>query len=141
VSKQNQPLLTWELKPSNRLKQTMMILHLFACVAGIVNSLAIPIKLVLCTTICLHLGFIIKQLRNQNYLIRYSQKLGWEMEYLEDVMPVTILNATVISTFVIILAVKLQNDNKMTLVVASDALATDDFRQLIVYLKITAKSA
>jgi hypothetical protein len=141
VSKQNQPLLTWELKPSNRLKQTLMILHLFACVAGIVNSLAIPIKFVLCATICVHLGFIIKQLRNQNYLIRYSQKLGWEMGCLEDVMPVRILNATVISTFVIILAVKLRNDNKMTLVVASDALATDDFRQLIVYLKITAKSA
>jgi len=141
VSKQNQPLLTWELKPSNRLKRAMMILHLFACVAGIANSLAIPIKFILCAVICLNLGFIIKRLASQYYKIRYSQQLGWEIAQLEGFIPVRILNATVITPFVIILAVKLQNGNDITLVVASDALATDDFRQLIVHLKITAKSS
>lgn len=140
MSKQNEPPLMLELQPSDRLQQAMMILHLFACVAGIANSLAMPIKLVLCVAVCVNLGFIIKRLSSQHYKIRYSQQLGWEIAHLDGFTPVRILKSTVITTFVIILDVKPQNKDKTTLLVVSDALCADDYRQFIVKLKITVKN-
>jgi hypothetical protein len=136
MSKQNELPLFWVLKPSDRLKQAIMLLHLLACGASLNNTLAVPIKIGLCVVIYTHLRYITKLLSRADYMIRYSEQLGWEIARHDEYESVQILKSTVLTVFAIILDVKLQNKERMTLLIVNDALSTAGFRQLIVKLRI-----
>jgi len=136
--KQSEPPLLLELKPSRRLQRTIALLHLLASGAAIANSLAITIKFTLCALLCLSYGLLIKRLAVQCYHVRYSEQSGWEASGLLGLEPVRIIKSTIITSFVIVLYIKSNNNDKSAILVVSDALCEDDYRKLILKLKTTA---
>jgi toxin CptA len=135
MSKQNESPLILELKVSNRLKRMVAFAHLLGCISCIASSLILPIKFGLCIAICINYWLIIKQSTGQQYQIRYSDQTGWEVSGAHGFESVKILKSTIITIFVIILRIKSQFTDKLTILVVSDALTEDDYRQLIVKLK------
>ena len=89
-------------------------------------------------TVAALIGLIFKlsfpKLKSENRKLRYTDKLGWELSTGENYSAVTILKSTVITTEIIFIHLK----NKPALLIANDALSVDDYRQLIVKLKMNA---
>jgi hypothetical protein len=133
AKKQATPLLI-ELKPSKKLQQLVAIIHLIAIGASIANALPVALKAGLVVLIGLNFKFTYPKLNNEQPKIKYSEKAGWEISNGGDFEAVEILKSTVITTFIIFLQVK----NQPALLVANDALSEDDYRQLIVKLRMTA---
>jgi len=135
------PLLL-ELKPSQRLKQLLAVMHVLAMGSSIASALPVTVKLALFTGICLHLWFVIKRLKNQQCKIKQSDALGWallsEGSNGNDFEPIQILNSTVITVFAIFLHFN-KNAHKQAVLIVNDALSEDDYRRLIVRLKTADK--
>lgn len=87
--------------------------------------------------IYIHLWLAIKRLNSQSYQIRYSEKSDWQIATFHDFESIRILKSTIITTFVIILHIKSQNNDNLAILVLSDALCEDDYRQFIAKLKTT----
>jgi hypothetical protein len=123
-----------ELKPSIKLQRLVIASHLIALAAGIANALPFTLKLCIATLIGLHFKMRFPSLKTERRNIRYTEKLGWEISEQGDFEAAVILKSTVISTFFIFLHIQ----NKPSILIANDALNEDDYRQLIVKLKMTA---
>jgi hypothetical protein len=91
------------------------------------------VKLTIAALIGLDFKINFPQLKIEQRKIRYSEKLGWEISEGGDFEAVEILKSTVVTTAFIFL----QMHNKPTILIANDALREDDYRQLIVKLKMT----
>lgn len=127
------PLLL-ELKPSKRLKQLLVVMHVLALGSTIANALPLAVKLALLTGICLHLWLVFKRLKSGQYTIKQSEAAGWELSDGNDFEPVQILNSTVITVFAIFLHFN-NNAGKQAVLIVNDALSEADYRRLIVRLK------
>lgn len=141
VHKQPTPLLL-ELKPSARLKQGIILIHLIAAVAGIYNALAVTIQISVFTAVAIHLYADIKRLKDTSVKIKYSEMTDWEIsEADEQFASVQILTTTVITSFVMILHYRhesiLSPKRIKTLLIMNDSLSKNDFRRLLVSLKTT----
>ncbi|MDD5578123.1 MAG: hypothetical protein PHY16_02435 [Methylobacter sp.] len=135
VSKKYERALILELKPSKRLKQIIVFVHLLTLGACILNALPIMVKFGLFTGICIHLGFNLKCLKIERYKLRHTEASGWEISAGKDFKPVTIQQSTVITIFAVWLHIKRQNSDKQAILILNDALCEDDYRRLIVKLK------
>jgi hypothetical protein len=122
-----------ELKPSKNLQRLIIVIHVIALSAGIVNSLPIAVKLTIAALIGLNFKINFPQLKIEQRKIRYTENLGWEISDGGAFVAVEILKSTVVTTAFIFL----QMQNKPTIFIANDALSEDDYRQLIVKLKMT----
>jgi len=138
LPKKREPSLLLELKPSQRLKQLLIVMHALALGASIANALPITVKLLLLTGICIHFRFMIKRLKNEQYKIKHTEALGWEIAGGNDFKPVQVLNSTVITVFAIFLHFT-DNTRKQSVLIINDALNEDDYRRLIVRLKTAGK--
>lgn len=136
--KKHEPSLLFELKPSKRLKRLLIVIHALALGSSIANALPITIKLALLTGICMHLRFTTKHLTSEQYKIKHTEALGWEISDGNDFEPIQILNSTVITVFAIFLHFT-NNAHKQSVLIVNDALSEDDYRRLIVRLKTAAK--
>ncbi|MDD1606332.1 MAG: hypothetical protein LUP96_06515 [Methylococcaceae bacterium] len=130
------PLLL-TLKYSKRLTNFIKFIHALALAACVMNSLPVIVKCALLLAIGSHFYFQLKELKNQQYAIKYTETLGWELAEGDDFESIKILPSTVISIFAVFLQFKKENKSKQSLVILSDALAEDDYRRLIVTLKTT----
>jgi hypothetical protein len=101
--------------------------------ASVVNTLPFAVKLAIAILIGLNFKINFPLLKIEQRKIRYTEKLGWEISEGGDFEAVAILKSTVVTTVFIFL----QMHNKPTMLIANDALREDDYRQLIVKLKIT----
>ncbi len=139
VVKKYQPTLSLMLKPSNGLNKFFIFIHLLALIASIGNALPLTVKLVIFSGVALNLYWT--QHRKQPPLssIHYSHELGWQINRLGDAQHVQILPSTVITTFIIFLHFT-ENNKQSSLLIASDALSADDYRRLVVELKISANN-
>lgn len=108
---------------------------MLALAACVMNSLPIIIKCTLLIAVCASFYCQLKRLKSQQYTIKYTETLGWEVSEAGKFETVEILPSTVISIFAIFLHVKKDNKPKQMLLIFSDALAEDDYRCLIVKLK------
>lgn len=135
--KHESPLLL-ELKPSKRLKQALVAMHLLALAASIANTLPIIVKLVLVIGIGLNLYFALTCLKSEQCIIKHSEASGWEIASGNDFKPVQIMNSTVITLFAIFLHVD-KNAPKQSVLIVNDALSEDDYRRFIVRLKTADK--
>jgi fucose permease len=122
-----------ELKPSKNLQRLIIVIHVIALSAGIVNSLPMVVKLTLAALIGLNFKINFPQSKIEQRKIRYTENLGWEISDGGDFVAVAILKSTVVTTVFIFL----QMHNKPTILIANDALREDDYRQLIVKLRMT----
>ncbi len=135
--KHESPILV-ELKPSQQLKQLLVVMHVLAIGSSLANALPIAVKLVLLTGIFLHLWFVIQRLKNQQCKIKHSEASGWELANDNDYKPIQILNSTVITVFAIFLHFN-KNAHKQAVLIVNDELSEDDYRRLIVRLKTADK--
>ncbi|MGZ4998475.1 MAG: protein YgfX [Methylobacter sp.] len=139
MAKKHEPSLLVEPQPSRRLKQLLVIMHLLALASSIANALPIVVKLALAIGIGLHLYFVFTRLKSDQYAIKHSEASGWEISDGNEFRSIQILNSTVITLFAIFLHFN-KNAHKQSVLIVNDALSEDDYRRLIVRLKIT-KSA
>jgi toxin CptA len=136
LSKKHEPLLLLELKPSERLKQLIIFIHVLALGACAANSLPIAVKLGLSIAICMHFWFSIKHLKSEHHRIKHTEAFDWEVSSASNAFePVRIMNSTVITIYAIFLHFRSQNAGKQTVLILNDALSEDDYRRLIVKLK------
>jgi len=138
VSKKLEPTLLLELKPSQRLKRLLVVMHMLALGSSIANALPVAVKLALLTGICMHLWFSNKRLKSGQHKIKHTEALGWEVSDGNDFEPVQIMDSTVITVFAIFLHFN-RNAQKQSVLIVNDALSEDDYRRLIVRLKTTDK--
>ncbi len=139
-----EPSLLLAIKPSHHLKALVIIIHVLALGASIANDLDLAFKLGLITIIGLQAWLTIKRLKNEAYTIKYTEALGWQLSKDQDLVSIEILNSTVITTFAIFLHYKERSPSnfrspgaKQTRLILNDALSDDDYRCLLVKLKIT----
>jgi len=136
LSKKHEPSLLLAFKPSERLKQLLIFMHVLALGACAANSLPIVVKLGLATAICMNFWFGVKHLKNEHHGIKHTEALGWEASSnSNDFESIQILDSTVITIFAIFLHIKSQNAGKQAILILNDALNEDDYRRLIVKLK------
>jgi toxin CptA len=138
LQKKHEISLLVELKPSKRLKRLLVVMHMLALGSSLANALPIAVKLALLIGIWIHLCITVKRLKHEQYKIKHSEALGWEVSDGNDFKQVLILNSTVITLFAIFLHF---NDTayKQSVLIVNDALSEDDYRRLIVKLKTTGK--
>lgn len=140
MSNKHEPSLLVELKPSRRLKRFLVVIHVLALGSSIANALPIIVKMALVIGICMHFRFMNQRLKNEQYTIKHTEALGWEISSGSgnDFKPIQIMSSTVISVFVIFLHFA-GNVDKQYVLIVNDALSEDDYRHLIVRLKIAGK--
>lgn len=134
ANKEISPFLA-RLKPSKKLQQLVITVHLIALVASFANALPIAIKLIVAALIGLNFWISFPKLIKEQRGLRYSEKRGWEMAEGRDFTAVDILKSTVVTTVFIFLHIR----DKPAILIANDALSEDDYRQLIVKLKMTVR--
>jgi hypothetical protein len=82
--------------------------------------------------------FINKKNTKKKYILRFSLLSGWAIAYAENhYHPITITPSTVITRYLIILHFKMQNQQKQAILIFNDALNGDEYRKLVVELKIS----
>jgi predicted Kef-type K+ transport protein len=138
LPKKTEATLLVELKPSKRLMRLLVVMHALALGASIACALPITVKLALLAGIFMHFRFFVKRLKNEQYTIKHTEALGWEISDGNDFEPVQILDSTVITIFAIFLHFN-DNAHKRSVLIANDALSEDDYRRLIVRLKTANK--
>ncbi|MGZ5051217.1 MAG: protein YgfX [Methylobacter sp.] len=134
MSNKTEPLLSMELKPSKRLMQLLAVIHALAIGASIANALPAAVQLMLVAGVATHLYWLNQRIKAEQYSIKHSDALGWEIRDNDEFKPVQILGSTVITTFAIFLHIS-ADGRKQSLIIVNDALSADDYRRLIVRLK------
>jgi len=113
-------------------------MHALALGSSIANTLPMTVKLALLTGICMHLRFVISRLKNEQYKIKHTEALGWEVSNGNDFKSIQILNSTVVTLYAIFLHFN-KNAHKQSVLIVNDALSEDNYRRLIVRLKTAGK--
>lgn len=122
-----------ELRPSKNLQRLYVVIHCLALAASVANALPLAVKLVVIVFIGLNCKIGFPRLKHEHRKLKYSEKSGWAISKGDDFVAVIIARTTVITTFFIFLHL----ENKDTVLIANDALTEDDYRQLIVKLKMS----
>ena len=129
---------------SKLLKQYFIYLHALVLVAVVANDLALLIKLPLAISVIFHGGFYLNRLQSQMMAIKYTEVMGWEISTGNSFIPVDVLKSTVITTQALFLHFKFKSDvlylnrwRKSAFLVLRDMLSDQDYRYLLVKLRIT----
>ena len=144
MSQPSEPALLFVIKPSHRLTLMIILIHTLALAASMVNDLDLTFKLGLITAISLKGWFTLKRLKNEHYTIKQTEALGWQISKDHNLVSIDILNSTVVTPFAIFLHYREHAQlgfettrTKQTRLILNDALVNEDYRYLIVKLKIT----
>ena len=136
--------LVLSIKPSMNLRKLIVFIHGLAFVASMINTLVFSVKVSLCVVVSIHCWITLKRLRRLSHIIKYTEALGWQLSEGQDFVPIDVLNSTVITTKALFLHFNHRSQgnftkpaSKKTLLVLNDALAEEDYRYLIVKLKMT----
>jgi len=132
------PLVVFVVRQSSMLVFGLVLLHIAAIFAAIQNGLNISAKMTLIFMILISLFVYLKR-ESQFYsvYIRYGITNGWEIAFSENKFSaVEILPSTVVSSHLIVLHFKQPQHLKQTLFILKDALVGDEYRKLMVQLRI-----
>lgn len=124
-----------KLKPSKKMQQLIIVMHLIALFATIASALPLAVKLFMALLIGLNFKAIFPIVKTDHRIIRYSEHLGWEIFEGDTYKSITVLKSTVTTPFLSFLHIQ----GKPAIVIACDALSEDDYRQLLVKLKMTVR--
>ncbi len=138
MSKKYEISQVFKVHRSALLTRALVVLHAIAIVAVLINALDLIYKVIISLIVLVSLFVYLKRENNfQGLLIRHSSGLGWEVAYLDNnFYAVDILASTVITRYIIVLHF-LQNKKKQTILICRDALPYDEYRKLMVALKIS----
>ena len=113
-------------------------MHAIAIVAAFINALDLIYKIIITAMVLVSLLVYLKREINfHGLLIRHSTTLGWEVAYSEyNFHVIELLASTVVSRYIIVLHF-VQNKENQTILICRDALFYDEYRKLMVALKIS----
>ena len=129
---------TFKVHRSSLLIRWLVVLHAIAIVAAFINALDLIYKIIITAMVLVSLLVYLKREINfHGLLIRHSTALGWEVAYSENNFHVIeLLASTVVSRYIIVLHF-VQNKENQTILICRDALFYDEYRKLMVTLKIS----
>lgn len=110
-------------------------------VLALLSSLLMPVGAVLKVTLCLLLGYSLYfylqryQQGFYNFSLRQSEEFSWELVENNRPSGLRVLRSTVLTSFIIILQVKIDNKHR-SLLVCRDAVSAEEYRKLFAALKI-----
>jgi hypothetical protein len=136
-AKKSEPTLYLQLQPSQRLTRFLVAIYTMGLFASLLNGLPWGVRIAVFLGVLSHAVWLSKHIQPAAGTIQYNQQTGWQIG---DESAVQILPTTVVNTQAIFLHY-LANGKRRTLLIANDALSTEDFRRLLVALKISAKSS
>lgn len=120
----------------------LFALHALAIIAVFISALALLYKTIL--TVCILVSLFIYAKREFDFeglTIRYADSFGWEIAFSENQFnPIQVLPSTVITSHSIVLQYKTQSQQKRAIIICRDAMIKDNFRKLLVELKISGLS-
>lgn len=137
MSKKYETTKIFKTNISILLIQCLIALHALAAIAVFLTPLffVYKIALLIAVLISLHLN-IREELISKKYNIRHSS-IGWEISGgKSDFSSIEILPSTVITPYLLVLHFKQHNQAKQTILIGMDALNGDEYRKLIVALRI-----
>ncbi len=139
MSKKYETTRLFKVHQSSLLIQALWVTHIIAFAAVLLTSIVLMLKLVIILLISISLFFYIKrEIKRADFFIRYSQAFGWEIAYQENYFhSFDVLPSTVLTSYLIVLHIKQQNRGKQTILICKDTLNNDDFRKLMVELKMS----
>lgn len=130
---------------SKLLKQYTLFSHVLVLGAVIANDLAWFIKLLVFISVIFHLGYVLYRPNRSIKGIQYTEAIGWELLMGNDLVPIDVLKSTVITTQMLFLHFKIRSSylflnrwRKSTFLVVRDMLSEQDYRHLVVKLRMTA---
>ncbi len=136
--------LVFRCAESKLLIQYVWVLHAFVLLALVLNDLPITIKLILSLLVLIHLRFALSNSQKTHATIQYTESMGWEFLVDNVFKPIDVLKSTVITTKVLFLHFNykplpqgLRWHKKCTFLVVSDMLSEQDYRHLVVKLRMT----
>ena len=114
----------------------LIVVHGLAVMAIILSPLALIFQLIFSLLMAVSLFFYL-QFTPGVYTIRYSSFKGWEWRDLAcEFSLLDVLSTTVMSPYFIVLQVQTDKRQNRTLFICKDAMLEDDYRRLLVTLKI-----
>jgi hypothetical protein len=132
---------TFKIGQSSTVKTWLVAIHALAIFASVLNALALGYKIILIIFILTSLlVYLWKEAKFKGVSIRYSSLSGWEMAQKNSVyVPIQILPSTVITPYLIVLHLKTEGNKSpaLLILICRDALIGDEFRRLMVALKIS----
>ncbi len=82
--------------------------------------------------------YLKKQLEFGEIFVRHSSLRGWELADLDGkYYSIEVLPSTIITSILLVLHFKQQSKPKQTILICKDALINDDYRKLMVALRIS----
>ena len=133
-----QPLLL-SIKPSRLLKQALIVLHFLALFACWVSAIPVAVKGLITIFIIYSLQKIYtgKTDISRSCWLRNNPGGGWEIaDHERNYQAITILPSTVITSWLTVIHYHTTDQVRQSLVVVRDSLTPDNYRQLIVKLRV-----
>ena len=137
MSKKYEITKLFKINVSILLIKSLIVLHALAVIAICITPLFFVYKIALLIAVLIGLFVSVnKALKFKKCNIRHSL-IGWEISYGENnFSSIDILPSTVITPYLLVLHFRQQNQIKQTILIGMDALNDDEYRKLIVTLRI-----
>lgn len=140
MSKKSVAPLWFKVKQSLYLLVFIVAIHFLAIISITYINIDLSPKALLLILVVSSFYFYVQGYRQGDYLytIRYTEGFSWEILNQESYTAIRILHSSVLCSFIIILHIEIEN-KKRHLLICSDAVSPESYRQLFVTLKITHK--
>jgi len=131
--------LWFEVRQSHYLLVFIVAIHILAIIIMVSVSMIIQLKAIILILLVYSFYLYIQRYKQGNYMftLRQTSDLSWEVEDHLGFKGIRILQSSVLTSFIIILHVESENNNS-SLLICSDAVSLEAYRQLLVALKITS---
>ncbi len=114
----------------------LIVIHILAIMAVFLSALSWYYQSAICLFVIISFRLY---LRGVNYVgsLRHSTLMGWEwLDQAHDFYPIEVLSSSVITPLLMVVHFKRQNHKKKAIIVCRDSLSENEYRQLLVTLKI-----
>jgi hypothetical protein len=138
VSKKIEPTLSFRMKRSQIHDRLLTILHLLGLLACWLNNLPVGWRLGLSALLILLWARYYRGVRMATFYLSYTANQSWSVSFDGDnYLPAKIEATTVITTLVALIHLSIDGKTAQSLIVFKDTLPVDDYRRLIVKLKLS----
>ncbi|MCK5870896.1 MAG: hypothetical protein KAG45_09765 [Methyloprofundus sp.] len=137
MSKKSEPPLSIDIKQSQYILGFIIVVHVLAIFTSFMLPLSYVLKALLILVPVSSFYFYIQRYRHHYYAfsLKYSAESSWELIEGDDYLAMHILKSSVLTSFIIILHVEIDNKRR-SLLVCQDAVSAEEYRRLFVALKI-----
>lgn len=138
MSKKFEAPLWFDVQQSTGLLSFIIVVHGIVIFSCLTLPLTVVLRVLLVVVPISSLLFYLHRYRSGFYRVslKYSKECAWELLEGDHYSSMRILKSSVLTSFIIILHMLIDNKRRSVLV-CCDAVSRDDYRQLLVALKIT----